>query len=159
MYMKKILLIGSVIILGFLFFACGKRSSPDNIDLTGFYKTLKTKFDLPEQVTVQENEKETLFPGLSDIKLKQSVLMVPKDPGFSHEILLAEAESEKDAAKLAEIFEEHRDALQDKWSTGLADQLKLVNDAVSKTNGRYVLLAIDPSADRIGSEFDKLFKK
>jgi hypothetical protein len=156
--MRKILLIGSVIFLGFLFCACGRSSSPGNVDLTGFYKTLKTKFDLPEQAAVQETEKDTLFPGLKDIKLKQSVLMIPKDPGFSHEILLAEAESEKDAGKLAEIFEAHRDALQDKWSTGLADQLKLVNDAVSKVNGRYVLLAIDPSADRIGSEFDKLFK-
>lgn len=157
--MKKILLIGFVIFLVFLFCACGRSSSPSNVDLTGFYKTIKTKFDLPEQVAVQENEKETLFPGLGAVKLKQTVLMVPKDTGFSHEILLAEAESEKDAAKLAEIFEAHRDALQNKWSTGLADQLKLVNDAVSKVNGRYVLLAIDPSADRIGSEFDKLFKK
>lgn len=157
--MRKILIIGLAVLLLFLLCACGSQSSPGNVDLTDFYNTLKTEFDLPEQTAAQEDRLETLFPGIGEVNLKQTVLMVSNDPQVSREILMVETENEKDAAKVSEIFEAHRDALQDQWSTGLADQVKLINDAVSKVNGRYVLLAIDPFADRIGNEFDKLFKK
>ncbi|OQB24973.1 MAG: hypothetical protein BWY11_00739 [Firmicutes bacterium ADurb.Bin182] len=157
--MKKALLIGFSMLLVFLFCACGGNLRQADVDLKKFYDKLKTQFDIPDQEAVKKEDIEALFPGMEKIKLKQSVLMVAKDRDFSNEILMVEAENEEDSAKIAEIFEAHRDSLQDKWSTGFADQLKLVNDAVFKANGKYAILAIDPSSDRIGEEFDKLFKK
>lgn len=95
---------------------CSKQKTPDNLDLEAVYQAiLDAQGANKDQLILFPEPKDSayvteLYPGLSDIELKQQVVYIAPVTGFATEIILVEVENSKDTDTVKEIFQSRIDA-------------------------------------------------
>lgn len=153
--------------------ACGGSGAPDesvpedsapqkDVDLAEFYNTLLEENEWPELMALEGEFLDGLYPGLSDLSLKQCLVNTAAISAVVGEIALVEAETEEDAKKAADIFQARIDyQVGDESNPGGAWYPMAIegwqNNSHIATQGNYAMLAVgDPSAVAVES-FNNLF--
>ena len=141
--------------------ACGAGTADDNaqsVDLRAAYETAIAQIneELGDEapVLLEETAVELLngyYPGLADIKLKQSVFFL-SPTATSCEVAMAEVADKADAEKLRDIFQARVDEMAN--DTMYPDEAALwKNNATVSVNGCYVVLAVLPDGCTVPDAF------
>ncbi len=151
-------IVGMILIAVMLFAmaACG-GSKNENVDLTAFYNELAGKYEFSAHIDTEGEMLEMMYPGISNITLKQAIFKAPMMSAVVNEIALVECENEDDAAAVAKIFEE-RKQMQADGGAWYPESVEGWKKAQIITHGNYVALIAFESVDEIAASFEELFK-
>lgn len=153
--------------------ACGGSSAPDgstpedsapqkDVDLTQFYSTLLEENEWPELMALEGEFLDSLYPGLSDLSLKQCLVNTAAISAVVGEVALVETETEEDAQAAADVFQARIDyQVGDESNPGGAWYPMSIegwkNDSHIAANGSYVMLAVGEHAAEAVDSFNTLF--
>lgn len=140
--------------------ACGAGTADDtrSVDLRAAYEAAiaQVNEELGDNapVLLEETAVELLdsyYPGLADIKLKQSVFFL-SPTATSCEVAMAEVADRADAEKLQDVFQARVDEMAN--DTLYPDEAALwKNNAAVSVNGSYVVLAVLPDGCTVPDAF------
>jgi len=162
---KTVSLLLALVLAMSAFVGCGsakeETQEPVNVDLTAFYDSLSAEYEwVPEGMMDLAADKELLasfYPGLEDVAVKQLVIKTPMMSAVVNEIALVECETEADAAKAAEIFNE-RITVQAEGGAWYPESMEAWSKATVITNGCYAaMIANGQAQDEIEDKFNALF--
>ena len=112
---KPIAMLLSLLLAISLLTGCGSSSDTTaetkDVDLAEFYSGLESDFAWEEgyMADIEGELLDNYYPGLSEISTKQLIAKTPLMSSVVCEIVLAECETEEDAAKVAAILQERID--------------------------------------------------
>lgn len=147
--------------------ACGGRTADTTVDLTAFYDTLAEEYGWAEDAASSGEEDimmslegdmlEGSYPGLADVATKQLIAKAPMISAVVNEIVLAECETEEDAATAASILQDRVDA-QAEGGAWYPASMETWSNAQVVQNGTYVaMIATADHQEEIAEQFNALF--
>lgn len=178
---KKFLALALALTLVLSLAACGGKPSQDapgsgapevtepehpapqeDVDLSAFYDTLLSESEWPELMALEGELLDGLYPGLSDLSLKQCLVRTAAISAVVGEIALVEAENAEDAQSAADIFQARIDyQVGDESSPGGAWYPETIRgwqeNSHIVTQGTYVMLAVGDCASDAVERFNALF--
>ena len=167
--MKRILTLAlSALLTMGLLTACGGRTADTTVDLTAFYDTLAEEYGWAEDAASSGEEDimmmslegdmlEGSYPGLADVATKQLIAKAPMISAVVNEIVLAECETEEDAATAASILQDRVDA-QAEGGAWYPASMETWSNAQVVQNGTYVaMIATADHQEEIAEQFNALF--
>lgn len=161
--MKKIFALALATVMSLtVLVGCGDKkddsSAAGGADLNAVYTAMEEKMfekmggkdNSPMLDTMEGDMLENMYPGLSDLGLKQVLVKAPAITAVAVEFALAEANDADQAAKVAEIFQARIDGQVNggAWYPESIEQWK--NNATVVTSGNFVMMiAVEDNADYI----------
>ncbi len=82
-----------------------KPESTGSVDLAAFYDTLTTEIEFPSMNKLTDDEIDSFYSGLRDLKLKQCLVYMPMISFVGAEVALVEVSSGDDVQKVKDIFQ------------------------------------------------------
>ncbi len=160
--MKKMIgILSTVLLLTGLLTGCGgpQASGEREADLAAFWDAEVEKYQWNDDrfADLDEEMLESYYHGLTDIETKQLITKVPMMSAVVQEMVFAEAATEEDAGKIAEILQKRVD---DQASGGAwyPESMEAWKKAEVVTQGRFVaLVASAEDQDEIVEDFNALF--
>jgi len=160
--MKKMIgILSTVLLLAGVLTGCGGPSTAkeQEVDLSAFWAAEVEKYQWNDDrfADLDEEMLESYYQGLKDIETSQLITKVPMMSSVVQEMVFAEAATEEDAGKLAEILQKRVD---DQASGGAwyPESMEAWKKAEVVTQGRYVaLVASAENQDEIVDDFNALF--
>ena len=148
----------------------GENTAPEGgeaqIDLTGFYNTLREENTWPELMDLADESMaellESYYPGLSEIPAKQRGVYIAAIAAAVGEIALVEVEDAGDVQAVKDIFQARIDyQVGDDSNPGGAWYPETIEGWKTKSHivssGNYVMLAVGDSAAAAVERFEGLF--
>jgi len=160
--MKKMIgILSAVLLLTGLLAGCGGpgTSGEREVDLSAFWAAEVEKYQWNDDrfADLDEEMLESYYQGLKDIETSQLITKVPMMSSVVQEMVFAEAATEEDAGKLAEILQKRVDD-QAGGGAWYAESMEAWKQAEVVTQGRYVaLVASAEDQDKIVEDFNALF--
>ena len=149
--------------------ACGGRTADTTVDLTAFYDTLAEEYGWAEDAASSGEEDimmmslegdmlEGSYPGLADVATKQLIAKAPMISAVVNEIVLAECETEEDAATAASILQDRVDA-QAEGGAWYPESMETWSNAQVIQEGAYVaMVACAQNQAEIVEQFQQQFQ-
>ncbi len=126
---------------------CNRQNVPTNLDMEEVYQAiLDAQGDNKGRLILFPEPEDSayvaeLYPGLSDISLKQQAVYIAPVTGFATEIILVEVENSKDTDTVKDIFQSRIDAaVADTTYPETAAQWK--KNAQVQAAGNYVCMIV-----------------
>ena len=115
--MRKVFaVLGAVLLLTGLLAGCGTSgnaagSGSQSVDLTAFWEAEEAKYQWGENYFAELDDElmENYYPGIQNVAVRQLITKVPMMSAVVNEMVFAEAETEEDAGKLADILQQRVD--------------------------------------------------
>lgn len=163
--MRKVFaVLGAVLLLTGLLAGCGTSgnaagSGSQSVDLTAFWEAEEARYQWGENYFAELDDElmENYYPGIQNVAVRQLITKVPMMSAVVNEMVFAEAETEEDAGKLADILQQRVD---DQASGGAwyPESMEAWKKAQVVTNGRYVaMVALRENQDKVMDDFNALF--
>ena len=153
----------AVLMLTGLLAGCGASGKQEEqaVELTAFWSAEEEKYQWGEGYFAELDDEllENYYPGLGDVAVKQLITKVPMMSAVVEEMVFAEAETEEDANKIAEILQRRAEdqAAGGAWYPASMESWE---KAQVITQGRYVaLIASNSHQDEIAADFNALFEQ
>lgn len=159
--MKKTLALTLALLTLFAVLAgCSKgdaKGEAKNVDLSAFYTKLESEYELSAMTDITGDLQTNYYPGLSDIKFKQSVMKMPMMSSVVSEYVLVECENESDTKAVADILQKRIDD-QANGGAWYPDSMEAWKQAKVITNGKYVaMIAAGENQDKVVKAYNELF--
>ncbi len=160
---KRITALALTVLLALSLCACGARQEEAfSADLAAFYETLYQGDDAPMMMPLEDEEMlDYVYPGLSDIELKQSVIYTAAISAVAAECTMVEVADAGDVDAVKSIFEERiRTQVGDDetpggaWYPETIEQWEKNSEIVVK--GSYVCLFVGENKDDMVAAFNAL---
>lgn len=165
--MKRIVALCTAAVLCLsLLSACAGGKEEEKVDLAAFAQEVQKnhEFHSLEKADPADEEfgaimLENAYPGLKDMELEQLEAYLPMVSFSGGELVLAQAKSAEDAAKVKEVFQARIDAKSTDGPGNYPEEVEMwQRSSKLADNGSYVLLVCHDDADAIVSEFNALFQ-
>ena len=135
--------------------ACDGRTADTTVDLTAFYDTLAEEYGWAEDAA-SSGEEDIMMMSLEGDML-QLIAKAPMISAVVNEIVLAECETEEDAATAASILQDRVDA-QAEGGAWYPASMETWSNAQVVQNGTYVaMIATADHQEEIAEQFNALF--
>lgn len=168
--MKRLMSVVLAAALALSLTACGKANGgnqnadqPQSIDLTEFYATLFQGEDSPAMSEVTEDMLEDLYPGLTAIERKQTVVYMPMISAVAAEVALVEVANAEDVDAVKEILQARIDYMVGDddgpggaWYPETIEQWEQNSEIV--VSGNYVCLFVSTDKDAMVESFNNYGK-
>lgn len=167
--MKKIVTLAMAAVLAVSLVACGNTASkptatptPKPVDLAAFGETYVNEQTMPPMLdTEADMGKQILdmnYAGLSEMELEQCLPYVSMMSINNSEMVLVQAKSADDVAKVKEIFQARIDNMLN-GGTLYPETIDIwTNNAEIVENGNYVALVVGTDKDAVVEAFNGLFQ-
>lgn len=112
---KKLISLALAALMALSLAACGGSAPKEeekpafSADLAQFYSTLFQGEDAPAMAEVTDDMLESLYPGLTDIELKQRVIYAPMISAVAAEVALVEVANAEDVEAVKAILQQRVD--------------------------------------------------
>lgn len=166
MTMKRMIVLCSAALCLSLLAACApKEPEEKQADLAAFAQEVMKnhEFSALEKADPADEEVgaimlENAYPGLKDIGLEQLEAYLPMISFSGGELVLAQAKSPEDAAKVKEIFQARVDAKTTEGPGNYPEEVEMwQRSAKVADSGSYVMLVNHQDSEAIVKEFEALF--
>lgn len=164
--LKKVTSIILAAVLALSLTACSSKQDaeePQSIDLNEFYATLFQGEDSPAMSEVTEDMLEALYPGLTAIERKQTVVYMPMISAVAAEVALIEVANADDVEAVKNILQARIDYMVGDgngpggaWYPETMEQWELNSEIV--TSGNYVCLFVSTDKDAMVESFNNYGK-
>lgn len=164
--LKKVTSIVLAAVLALSLTACGSKQdaeAPQSIDLNEFYATLFQGEDSPAMSEVTEDMLEDLYPGLTAIERKQTVVYMPMISAVAAEVALIEVANADDVEAVKDILQARIDYMVGDgegpggaWYPETMEQWELNSEIV--TSGNCVCLFVSTDKDAMVESFQNYGK-
>lgn len=166
--MKKIVTLAMAAIMAISLVACGNTASqptatptPEPVDLAAFGEKCVTEQLMPPLLDTNEDMGKQIldasYAGLSALDLEQCLAYVSMMSINNTEMVLVQAKSADDVAKVKEIFQARIDAMVGGGAFYPETTEIWTNNAEIVENGNYVALVVSSDKDAIVEAYNALF--
>lgn len=165
--LKKIVTLAMAAMMAIALVACGNTAAkptatPEPVDLAAFGEKYVTEQLMPPLLDTNEDMGkqilDTSYSGLSDLDLEQCLPYVSMMSINNTEMVLVQAKSADDAAKVKDIFQARIDAMVGGGAFYPETTEIWTNNSEIVEKGNYVALVVSEDKDTIVEEFNALFQ-